>query len=330
MSLNAAQKAPIIGHQKTLSFIAGAIEKGRLAHAYLFAGPEHAGKCTAAKELARMLLTTADLSTHPDFVFVERERDAKTGKLHGSIVLEQIHALTGRLALGAFIGGRKVCIIDGAETMTTEAANALLKTLEEPRPNTVLILLAAAEGGVLPTIASRCQVMRFGRTSTTEIAEALVARGATASQAALYAGLSGGLPGKAIRYAENPAQLDDMYAVRESLLRWHALPVAERWASIDKMIPAKTPFQEAGDLATRVIDLASELLHDAMLAAAGAEATSGAAPMHADVAARTAAWAQTAGLARLSRAAERVSDSRALIDGNVNPRTALERLALSF
>ncbi len=319
-------KTAMIGHHRALAFLEHAAASDRLAHAYLFAGPEHVGKMTGALAFAGTQLSTSTPATHPDFSLVERGRDAKTGKLHGTIVLDQIHELVGRLALGAFIGGYKVCVLDGAHLLTPEAANALLKTLEEPRPKTILLLLATAEADVLATIRSRCQIMRFDRVATTEIAAHIEQRGIAADKALLYARLSGGLPGKAIAYAEQSTSLAALFDLRDLLLRFPALSVAERWAALEKRIPAKTPFQEAGDRAIAILDLAAELIRDAMLTAAGMPD----AASHVDVRDRLIAWASSAGPERLASAADQITETRALIDANVNPRTALERFVLSF
>ncbi len=319
-------KETLIGHTKTLAFLARAAAADKLAHAYLFVGPEHVGKMTAALDFASTLLHTATPATHPDFTLVERGRDAKTGKLHGTIVLEQIHALTGRLALGAFLTGYKICVIDGAQLLTPEAANALLKTLEEPRPKTILLLLATSDAEILPTIRSRCQVMRFGRVATQEIAAQLARSGTAKEKALLYARLSAGLPGKAISYAEDPKSLDALFSLRDTLLHFPELSVAERFATIEKRIPAKTSFQEAGDRAIAMLDLSAELIRDALLIAAGRSD----AITHIDARDSIAVWANAAGTKKLAAAAEEIAETRRLIDANVNPRTALERFVLSF
>jgi DNA polymerase III subunit delta' len=201
-------------------------------------------------------------------VLVERERDVKTEKLHGTIVLDQVHALTGRLALGSFMRGHKVAVIDAAHLLTIEAANALLKTLEEPRPKTTIILLAPSETAVLPTLKSRCQIIRFGRVEPAEIAAALAKTGVPAAEARLYAGLSGGLPGKAVSLARDPAALKNMYALRDIFLAMPQQPLATRWHGLDALFPAKMPLAEAGDAANQALDVLSELLHDAFISSA--------------------------------------------------------------
>lgn len=316
----------LIGHGAAMTFLARAAQSGRLAHAYLFVGPEHVGKRTAALTFASDLFGTANPLAHADFSLLERERDAKTGRLHGTIVIDQVRALVGRLALGSFLGGYKVCVIDGAHLMTPDAANALLKTLEEPRSKTVLLLTAPSEAAVLPTILSRCQVTRFGRVPAAELREGLAARGIGAVKAELCARLAGGLPGAAVSLAEDEAAMDAMFALRETLLRMPSQPVVERWAAIDKLLPAKLPFQEAVDRARGVTDLAAELVRDALLSASGRSEDIA----HVDEAERVAAWGASAGASRLAAVGERVTETRELLAANVSPRTALERLTLSF
>src|SRR5512142_710949 len=145
----------IIGNGNVAEFLDRAVRTDRLAHAYLFVGPDRVGKATTARRFAASLLGVANPETHPDFCAVGREADAKTGKPHAGIVLEQVHALTGRLALGAMMNGWKACVLDGAHLLNKESANALLKTLEEPRPKTVLLLTADGAERVMATIRSR-------------------------------------------------------------------------------------------------------------------------------------------------------------------------------
>src|SRR5690606_14237292 len=138
--------------------------------------------------------------THPDFTFVERERDAKTGKPHAFINIEQVQALTARLSMGSMMGGWRVAIVDCAHVLNESSANALLKRLEEPHEKTVLFLTAHSADQVMQTIRSRCQVLRFGRVATLEIVDVLKQAGADADTAQLYARLADGRPGIALGY----------------------------------------------------------------------------------------------------------------------------------
>jgi DNA polymerase-3 subunit delta' len=314
----------LIGHAAVHNVLTRALDSGRLAHAYLFVGPEGTGKGTVARRFASMLLGVSVPETHPDFTFVERERDAKTGKPHNAILLEQVQALTARLSLAPMMGGWRVAILDGAQLLNKESANALLKTLEEPHEKTMLLLTATSAEEVMATIRSRCQLLRFTRVATVEIIAALRARGVDHDQAELYARLADGRPGVAVSFTEKRSvRLDDMFAMRDAILSMPASAVADRFMAIEKAIPPKLPFQDAVDRARDWLDLAAELLRDAMLIKLGAEER----VVHVDARERVASWARQCDPVSVLAVIE---ESRKLLNANVSPRAALERVAASF
>jgi len=160
--------AHISGHDRQKDVLWRAVRHKRLAHAYLFAGPEGVGKRLTALALVRILFCTeergcgecppcrkVDHHNHPDLHILEPDGN--------SIKIEQIRNLQRDLNLRPHEASRKVCLIEAAETMTVGAANALLKTLEEPRGDTLLILLSSQPQRLLETIRSRCQPLFFAR-----------------------------------------------------------------------------------------------------------------------------------------------------------------------
>jgi DNA polymerase-3 subunit delta' len=160
--------AQIIGHDRQKNILRRALASGRLAHAYLFAGPDGVGKRLMAIALARVLFCAhgtgcgecpacrkLDHRNHPDLHVLEADGN--------SIKIEQVRALQRDLSLRPLEASRKVCLIEAADTMTVAAANALLKTLEEPRGDTVLLLLSCQPQRLLETIRSRCQLLLFSR-----------------------------------------------------------------------------------------------------------------------------------------------------------------------
>lgn len=317
---------PLIGHGAQTAFLERAQTSDRTAHAYLFVGPEHVGKTSAALDFAGRLLGTDKPESHADFSFLERERDLKTGRLHGTIVIDQVRALIGRLNLGSFLGGTKIAVMEGAQLLTPDAANALLKTLEEPSGRSVIILTAPSEESVIATIRSRCQTLRFGRVSNDEIKSGLEKRGIDAATAAACARLSGGLPGLAVLFASDPEALQAARALRATLLDMPKRSIAERWSALDKLLPSKLPFQEAQDRAEEISDAVAELVHDAL-------AISSVKPIplvSMESGEQVAAWSQAAGRVGLAVLGDAVTETRHLLDSNVSPRTALERLLLSF
>ena len=180
--------------QKTLDFSAlvgqsiasyllnSAIKTHRVAPAYLFAGVDGIGKTLAAKIFSAQLLGTGSISNHPDLIWLEPTflhqgelvneselANAGIGRKHPpQIRIEQIRELTQFLSCSPLVAFRKVAIIQSADGMAIAAANALLKTLEEPINGTI-ILISPQPQKLLPTIASRCQVIPFHRLNFTEM-----------------------------------------------------------------------------------------------------------------------------------------------------------------
>jgi DNA polymerase III subunit delta' len=166
----------IRGHDALVKSFNHAAQRGRLAHAYLFTGPAGVGKHLFARELARALLcegnpheTTEmlqacdvctscvlmDAGTHPDFFTAVRPEEKH------EFPIELMRELCQRFSLKSARGRGKVAVIDDADDFNEESANAFLKTLEEPPPNSVLIIVSSSLDRQLPTIISRCQVIRF-------------------------------------------------------------------------------------------------------------------------------------------------------------------------
>lgn len=175
----------VIGHLEQRRRLSSAWRSGRLAHAYLFVGPRGVGKRTFARRFAQALLChqpTVDAlepcgrcpscrvfeaGNHPDFFEVEMEKDRHEFRI------DVVRNLLPKLALKPALGLQRVTIIDDADRFNDEAANALLKTLEEPSPNSRLLLMTASAEGMLPTIRSRCQSVQFHPLSNEETASIL-------------------------------------------------------------------------------------------------------------------------------------------------------------
>jgi DNA polymerase-3 subunit delta' len=163
-----------LGHEGAVAALYSAAVSGRLHHAWLIGGQEGIGKATLAYRFARWLLAgagTADLGveasnpvfkrvaadTHADLLTIERRFDEKRKKMQGEIVIDTVHEVGRFLRLTAGEGGWRVVVVDGAEDMNRNAANALLKLLEEPPKQAILLLVSHAPGRLLPTIRSRCR-----------------------------------------------------------------------------------------------------------------------------------------------------------------------------
>lgn len=204
-----------------------ALARGRLHHAWLLTGPEGLGKAGFAWRAAARLLGAPDLDahpdhpavrlmtagSHPDFMTLELEARDRSGTLRREITVDQARRLPEFFSKAPAMGRYRVAIIDAADDLNTNAANAVLKTLEEPSGSGVLFLISHAPGRLLPTIRSRCRRLRFDPWPTEAVAAFLGERGLDPALAALAAGS----PGRALALAEGgPALEDDLDRLIES------------------------------------------------------------------------------------------------------------------
>lgn len=195
----------IAGHDEIVEQFRRALARGRLASTFLFVGPEGVGKRTFALRLAQCLLCQVRpaerldpcgqcascaqvlAGTHPDLLQVAKPRDRSeipVALLIGSGDKRMHEGLCHDISLKPFMGGRRIAIINDADYLNEEGANCLLKTLEEPPPQSVLILIGTSIDRQLPTIRSRAQIIRFQPLARDVLAELLVAQGLVADAAA--------------------------------------------------------------------------------------------------------------------------------------------------
>lgn len=206
----------IIGHRRQIEVIRRSIATGRLPSAYLFHGEEGIGKRLVAIQLAKALNCSSPApdgepcgachdcrniasGCHPNVSFIRLETNEKTGKLRQEIVIDQVRSAQEYLSLRAVGGGGKALIVDGAHLMNEEAANAFLKTLEEPPEGSHVVLVTSRPGSLLPTIISRCRSVGFAPLGESDVARALAGmRGMDDDDSRLVARMSGGRLGAAL------------------------------------------------------------------------------------------------------------------------------------
>ena len=307
------ETARLIGQGGAEAGFLEAYNAGRMHHGWLITGARGVGKATLAWRIARFLLATPasddgpglfgaeppapetlDIGpdhpvshrilagSDPGLFHITRAVNEKTGRLRDTIVAEDVRRLNNFLQLSATDGGRRVVIIDSADEMNMQAANALLKMLEEPPARTTLLLVSHQPSGLLPTIRSRCRELRLSPLSSGDMAAALLQAGVEADgQAGALAELSGGSVGDAVRLINLGglgiyAELVALFAGLPRLDRARALKLAEAAATRGA--------EDRLDLLFTLIDLLLARL--ARAGAAGQGPTAEAAPGEAQMIAR--------------------------------------------
>jgi DNA polymerase-3 subunit delta' len=171
----------LLGHEQAEKTMLAAHQSGRLHHAWLLTGPRGIGKATLAWRFARFMLAGqdgglfggapdglsvskdapgrafVDARSHPDLFHLRRSLNPDTGRMRAEIAVDDVRDLGAFMHMTPAMGRHRVAIVDAADEMNRNAANAVLKVLEEPPPNAVLLIVAHAPGRLLPTIRSRCR-----------------------------------------------------------------------------------------------------------------------------------------------------------------------------
>jgi len=320
----------LIGHQEAVRALEAQLRAGRLPHALLLVGPPQVGKGTIALRLAQALNCQAppearpcirceqcrriDAALHPDVQVVTVEPGRK------EIRISQVRELERSLHLKPYEGRTRVAIIDPAEAMNLEAQNAFLKTLEEPPPQVVLVLVAVREMRLLPTVRSRCQRLALRPVPVPLLAAALEERGLPPQEAKALARLADGRPGLALSLAADPSLARRW---QEEARRAAALPSLGLRERLD-LAQELAAQADRSPPAIWALQVWRRWWRDVLLAQAGAEELLSHPHMREEV----------VGLARALRPQEVASFLEAIartlryLEDNVNPRLALEALLL--
>jgi len=320
-------KDSVIGHEWAVDLLLHGLSGGRVSHATLIVGPPYIGKTTLARWFAQALNCTGGLpepcgecpscrklssGNHPDVQILDAPGQ--------TLKISEVRDLQHDLSLSPYEGRWRVALLCDFERATVEAANALLKTLEEPAAQVVLLLTALEAGALLPTIVSRCQVLSLRPLPLAQVKDALVARwGADPVQAELLAYLSGGRLGWAVRALADQALLARRAERLDDLVTLSAEGRVERLAYAAAL--SRDPA-----LAREVLALWLGWWHDVLLLASGSQVN----VTNVD---RLAALRQQAGQVSLRQAQRMVARLRSIVnnlDQNVNLRLALEVLLLSL
>lgn len=268
------------GHEDLVQGFRRVVERGRLGHAYLFCGPPGVGKRLFAQELARALLCESprgllepcdacpacvqiDSATHPDFFPAARPADAL------EFPIDLMRTLCGQFALKPARGRGKVIVLDDADDLNQESANCFLKTLEEPPPRSLLILVGTSRERQLPTVVSRCQVVRFAPLKDDLVGELLEAQGVSdPAMRARLVRLAGGSPGLALTLAD-----PGLWQMRGKLIAGltgrpvDSVDLAKEWAAFVEEAGKESAAQRAR--AQLVLRLVIDFFNDVLAVAAG-------------------------------------------------------------
>jgi len=226
----------VIGQAGAITFLKAAFSSGRIAHAYVFVGPEGIGKRKAALNFAKLLLCEKPLGSEPCDSCVSclkagataaaasgasNHPDIQEVSPEGQVIkIDAIREACRRLSLRGFESLFKILIVTKAGALNDESSNALLKTLEEPTANTVIILLADTLKSVLPTIASRCQRVVFSSLKQEVIESILIKQWGASPEAATYLSLiSEGSLGSALKFHEDGLFLRKNEMIKNALDR---------------------------------------------------------------------------------------------------------------
>lgn len=245
----------MIGHEWAVDMLAQHVAQGRERHAYLFTGPSGVGRRTLALHLAQALNCTQppipgqpcrkcstckriEKMHHPDLTVVEAEHEGET------LRIDQIRELQHTLSLAPYEGRYRVALVLRFEEAHISAANAMLKTLEEPPPQVIVILTARSAESLLPTIVSRAEVLKLRPLSLDETAAGLQAiRGVPRELSVKLAHISDGRPGYAIRLFENPKLLEQRQTWLNELVGLLSTSRRERFAFAREMVEDKERIQ---------------------------------------------------------------------------------------
>ena len=332
----------LIGHQPTTRLLARSIASGNPGHAYLFLGPAHVGKRTLAIAMARALAcqgTTGDrpcgecqscrlhtAGSHPDYRLIDRftESDEKRARTAKNIPIEAVRRIQHDASLTSHLGGFKVYIIGNAEDLSLPAMDALLKTLEEPAANVVLIL-TCADAGLLPaTVISRCQVLKLGLVASDTIAAELMRRfKCDPEQAELIAHLANGRPGEAFDLARDAKSLDERRAILDDVAMLDRSTRAERLKQAEKFSQDHTRHPE---MTQRRLEQLLVWWRDILLVQAGCDEL----VVNRDRLDRLRGYGQSMSIAQAYGALRSVEQTVQYLSENVQPRLALELLSLSL
>ena len=343
---------PILGNGHIVDYLSKILTKDSIGGSYIFVGPDNLGKSTIANYFAYSLLCekrgqSKELpcgrcascrqhqnhagdktkgedglaSIHADYYFVKREKDKK------NVTIEQIRALIHALNMSSFLNSYKVGIIKQAETMNLNAANALLKTLEEPKNKVVIILITNNLDALPQTIVSRSQVLHFYPVKNDIIYQYLIAEHkASRSQAKNLSRLALGRPALAVKLFQDEESYERYRERLGALIKLLGEDVNGRFALLEEILDTKMKGQIAVKSAKKIIEIWLSLARDLILIKEGAkDLTRNEIELE-----KLENIKDRFSLQTLLRLVANLKSAEVYLQANVNPKSVLENVAIQI
>jgi DNA polymerase-3 subunit delta' len=329
----------VVGQTSVVSLLQRSLEREVVARAYLLVGPAHVGKMTLALELAKALNCEAPdppcgacdscqkiaLAKHADVQIIGLNGGGNSvEKSQVEISIDQIRQMQHSASLPPFEGRCKVFIIDGAELLSNEAANCLLKTLEEPVGKVIFVLLTTNDRLLPATVISRCQRLELPPLAATEVEAALKSRwGVEPDKARLLARLCHGCLGWALLATSDGDLLEQRAERMDRLLSIIGADCEERFAYATQLA---AQFSQNRKLVQEILDLWLDYWRDLLLIKAGCDD----AITNADMLATLVDQAGGYSLVQIKSVINSIQAAAGQLRQNANPRLVLEVLMLSI
>lgn len=308
----------LIGHEEISDYFKKVIDAAALGHAYCFVGPDGVGKRTLARGLAAQLLNFPEdkLETNPDFHFLKRQEDEKSGKLKKDISISQTRDLRAKLHHRSWLGGYQIVIVDEAELLNTASSSSILKILEEPPEKIVLFILTNDVTALPATVLSRCEIFYFSLVKTGTIIKGLVDRGVAKEEALNLAAAAWGRPGRAINFWNDASALEEYRAETRRFEKMARQSFHERIGELEEIIGEKTDAIRDREKLRGILDIWIALCQKTLLAAVGAENKPSASPSRSTL--------------QIVEVIDGLNRAKKFLGENIHPRLLLEQSLLNF
>lgn len=339
---------PLVGNEHIADFLSKSFKKGDVSGSYIFSGPDNLGKtavalffsqvlfcqggklklpcgeCYSCKKFTALEKGESKEMAHGDFYFVKKDKSKK------NISIEQIRELIKILGMSSFLNSYKVGIIKHAHSLSVEAANALLKTLEEPQKNVIIILITSKPESLPATILSRSKILKFKPVKADFIYDYLIEkRSASRSAAKNYSRMCLGRPALAVKFLED-ADFYNSYLKRAGVfLNFFKGDINSRFLAIDDLLKesgykaSEQSGQESAALAIRIADIWLGVARDLLLLSYN----HGNLIQHEIFTKELNILKEKLGQKRIIYLFENLSIAEKYIKANVNSRLALEAVA---